>query len=89
MAVEPSSGMRETWDKGMEKLSKTSGDIKIVEGTFDDFSKAKEAGIQEGSVDLIIIAQAWHWCPDHEAAFVSPSRSLIRSGNMQADQEIE
>jgi hypothetical protein len=79
IAIEPSAGMRDTWDKGMEKLSlPASGTIKIVDGTFDNFSKAKELGTTEGSVDLIIIAQAWHWCPDHEAAFVS-------SGECQGD----
>ena len=71
VAVEPSEGMREAWEKGLEKVAPGSKNAKIVDGTFDDFSKASEFGIKEGSVDLIIIAQAWHWCPDHEAAFVS------------------
>lgn len=64
--------MRQAWDQGMQNLSiPSSATVKTVDGTFADFAKAKEAGIEEGSADLIIIAQAWHWCPDHEAAFVS------------------
>lgn len=77
VAVEPSEGMREAWEKGLEKVAPGSKNAKIVDGTFDDFSKASEFGIKEGSVDLIIIAQAWHWCPDHEAAFVSANEDEL------------
>jgi hypothetical protein len=72
IGVEPSEGMRETWQRVLEsKVPKEALEgktIKSVEGAFDDFSKS---GVQEGSVDGIIIAQAWHWCPDHDKAFVS------------------
>lgn len=75
VGVEPSAGMRDAWEKGFERLGPVNGGgerkIKIVEGTFDDFSKASDCGMEEASVDLVVIAQAWHWCPDHEAAFVS------------------
>ena len=68
--------MREAWEKGQEKISATNESgapkaVKIVDGTFDNFSGAEQYGLKEGTVDLIVIAQAWHWCPDHEAAFVS------------------
>lgn len=77
IGIEPSEGMREAWNKGLERLPPTPGTgsagdkVKIVEGTFDNFSKVEGSGVKEGSVDLVVIAQAWHWCPDHEAAFVS------------------
>lgn len=75
--------MRDVWEKGSQKISSSEtsqkATVKIVDGTFDDFSKA---GVEPGSVDLVVIAQAWHWCPDHEAAFVS---QLIRSRHGNAD----
>lgn len=63
--------MRAQWDKGTAKLSPQAlegREIKTVAGGFDDLS---QAGIKEGEADLVVIAQAWHWCPDHEKAFVS------------------
>jgi trans-aconitate methyltransferase len=62
--------MRAQWEKGLHKLPKETHEgkeIKTVQGGFDDFSKA---GIKEGEADLVVIAQAYHWCPDHEKAFV-------------------
>jgi SAM-dependent methyltransferase len=72
-SVEPSGGMRTQWEKGLRKLPAETyegKEIRTVEGGFDDFS---HAGIGEGEADLIVVAQAYHWCPDHEKAFVRPS----------------
>jgi SAM-dependent methyltransferase len=81
IGVEPSPGMREAWEKGLQKVARSGmGNVKIVDGTFDNFSQVSDCGVTEGTVDLIVIAQAWHWCPDHEAAFVSgPPLTLGRS----------
>lgn len=69
--MEPSKGMRDTW-------AKTCGPpAKAVEGGFDDFSKT---GLSEGSADAVVIAQAWHWCPDHEAALVSCISGCMADG---------
>lgn len=65
--------MRETWQKGIDKLpgQATEGKrVESVDGTFDDFSKA---GLTQGEVDGVLIAQAWHWCPDYEGALVRSS----------------
>ena len=62
--------MRGQWEKGLEKLdAKTykGKELRTVEGGFDDFSKT---GLEEGEADMVVIAQAYHWCPDHEKAFV-------------------
>lgn len=62
--------MRESWQKGVDGLpSKATEGKKVVsvDGTFDDFSAA---GVEKGQVDAVIIAQAFHWCPDYEAALV-------------------
>ena len=71
VAVEPSAGMRNAWERGLARLpagALQGKDVRTVEGSFLDFSKS---GVERGSVDAVVIAQAWHWCPDHEAALVS------------------
>ena len=70
VAIEPSGGMRAAWDKGLEKLGLGDAEDRYVtvDGSFDDFSKS---GVEKGQVDLVVIAQAWHWCPDYDAALVS------------------
>ena len=63
--------MRAAWDKGLKNLDVAdSGKYVTVEGSFDDFSKS---GVKKGEVDMVVIAQAWHWCPDYDAALVSSS----------------
>lgn len=64
VAVEPSKGMRTTFEKSC------GPNAKIVDGGFDDLSKTK---LGAESADLVVIAQAWHWCPDHQKALVSGS----------------
>jgi hypothetical protein len=76
IGVEPSSGMREAWQKGTDKLPKQTIERKKVEsvdGTFDDFSKA---GLSKEEADAVIIAQAFHWCPDYEGALVRPPNHI-------------
>jgi hypothetical protein len=63
--------MRAQWEKSLAKVPQDvleGKDVRVVDGGFDDFSKT---GVTKGEVDLVVIAQAWHWCPDHEKAFVS------------------
>ena len=67
--------MREAWQKGLDKLSSQAVQgkrVESVDGTFDDFSKA---GLSQGEADAVIIAQAFHWCPDYEGALASLSRN--------------
>lgn len=61
--------MRQAWDKAYAKIDPKSLLAKgsIVDGSFEDFS---QSGVEKGSADLVAIAQAWHWCPDHESALV-------------------
>lgn len=89
VGIEPSSGMRESWQKGIDRLPQeaTSGKrVESVNGTFDDFS---QAGSAKGEVDGIVIAQAFHWCPDYDsalreiAAYLKPGQPLILIWNLE------
>ena len=77
--------MRGAWERGLAKLElgdKLQGKtVSVVEGSFEDFRKS---GVQKGTVDLVVIAQAWHWCPDHEAAFVSVWLGVCEDGRVTA-----
>lgn len=82
IGIEPSSGMREVWQKGIERLPSRAIQgkrVTSVDGTFDDFSKA---GLDEGEADAVIIAQAFHWCPDYEGALV---RTFVSRCELLAD----
>ncbi|THU96520.1 S-adenosyl-L-methionine-dependent methyltransferase [Dendrothele bispora CBS 962.96] len=68
-AVDPSSGMREVFAKTV-----TDERVTVQEGTFDN------TGVEDGWADVIIIAQAFHWCPDHERACTEFSRVLKPNG---------
>ncbi|KAJ7472291.1 S-adenosyl-L-methionine-dependent methyltransferase [Mycena galericulata] len=68
-AMDPSEGMRETFSKY------TSDDRVVVsEGTFDN------TGVESGWADLVVIAHAFHWCPDYEAAAAEFSRVIKPEG---------
>lgn len=70
-AVEPSSGMRAAFEKGLAKVPKQDLEGKnviTVDGGFDDFSNS---GVAKGEADAVVIAQAFHWCPDYQKALVS------------------
>ncbi|KAJ7219298.1 S-adenosyl-L-methionine-dependent methyltransferase [Mycena pura] len=68
-AVEPSEGMRNVF-------SKTVSDerVSVTEGTF------QQTGIEDGWADLVVIAQAFHWCPDYERASEELGRILKPGG---------
>ncbi|WVR03154.1 hypothetical protein IAU60_000144 [Kwoniella sp. DSM 27419] len=104
VGVEPSEGMRNAWQRGYDKASglaasgSTPPTATSVEGSFDDFSKVASCGIHQvtsgggsgaGGVNAIIIAQAWHWCPDHESAlreiasYLPPGSPLILIWNLE------
>ncbi|KAF8319419.1 S-adenosyl-L-methionine-dependent methyltransferase, partial [Clavulina sp. PMI_390] len=68
-AVEPSAGMRAT-------LEDKTKDERVVsrEGTFS------ESGVPDGWADLVVVAQAFHWCPDYSAAMIEIARALKPNG---------
>ncbi|KAJ7750475.1 S-adenosyl-L-methionine-dependent methyltransferase [Mycena maculata] len=68
-AVDPNEGMRETF-------AKYTVDDRVVvsEGTFDS------TGVESGWADLVIIAHAFHWCLDYEAAAAEFARVLKPEG---------
>ncbi|KAG0704244.1 hypothetical protein DFH29DRAFT_873866 [Suillus ampliporus] len=68
-AVEPSDGMRDFWTKAVKDDRAT-----IVNGTFDN------TGVEDGWADLIIIAQAFHWCLDYGKAWTEFARILNKDG---------
>ncbi|MBG6216649.1 SAM-dependent methyltransferase [Arthrobacter sp. CAN_A6] len=49
--------------------------VRILAGT------AEETGLVPGSVDVVAIAQAWHWC-DPEKAAVEAARVLVPGGTL-------
>jgi hypothetical protein len=70
--------MREQWNKSVGPLvearakSLGSAEIATVPGGFADLSEVKKRKGQDWRADLIVVAQAWHWChPDYGAAIVS------------------
>jgi len=67
--VEPSEGMRETFSTRVQDPR-----VSTYEGTFE------RTGVEAGWADLVVIAQAWHWCPDFGAAMAEISRSLKPKG---------
>ncbi|KAI0273766.1 S-adenosyl-L-methionine-dependent methyltransferase [Gloeopeniophorella convolvens] len=68
-AVEPSAGMRSVFDKTV-----LDDRVSSKEGSFDN------TGVPDHSADLVIVAQAFHWCPDHDAAAAEFSRILKPGG---------
>ncbi|GMK54176.1 hypothetical protein CspeluHIS016_0107620 [Cutaneotrichosporon spelunceum] len=90
VGVEPSAGMRAAWDKGMERVPTAAKglDLRVVDGGFDDLGRT---GLEKGSADALVVAQAWHWCPDHEkalaesAAYLRPGAPLLLVWNLESD----
>jgi len=68
-AIEPSEGMRDVFTKTVldERVS-------VSEGTFDT------TGVEDGWADLVVIAQAFHWCPDYDKASAEFARVLKPGG---------
>lgn len=70
-AIEPSEGMRKVW---AEKV--TVENATIEDGTFEN------TAVPDGWADLIVIAQAFHWCPNHDKACTEFSRILKEGGSV-------
>ncbi|KAF8636552.1 hypothetical protein AX17_003364 [Amanita inopinata Kibby_2008] len=68
-AIEPSQGMRAAFSKTV-----TDERVSVCDGTFDC------TGIHTGWADVVIIAQAYHWCPDYDKALVEFARILKPDG---------
>ncbi|KAJ6596936.1 S-adenosyl-L-methionine-dependent methyltransferase [Mycena vulgaris] len=68
-AVEPSEGMREVFIKTI-----SDDRVSISEGTF------QQTGIEDGWADLVVVAQAFHWCPDYARASEEFGRILKSDG---------
>ncbi|RPD66213.1 S-adenosyl-L-methionine-dependent methyltransferase [Lentinus tigrinus ALCF2SS1-7] len=68
-AIEPSEGMRSVFSKTV-----TDPRVSTREGTFDT------TGVEDGWADLIVIAQAFHWCPDYDKACAEFARVLKPNG---------
>ncbi|KAF7324792.1 CUE domain-containing protein [Mycena kentingensis (nom. inval.)] len=68
-AIEPSEGMRETFAKYT-----TDARVELSNGTFD------ATGVESGWADVIVIAQAFHWCLDFDAAAAEFARVLKPGG---------
>jgi len=68
-AVEPSKGMR-------DRFTETVKDPRVTcrEGLFDTTGEA------DSWADLIVVAQAWHWCPDYDKALAEFARVLKPGG---------
>ncbi|KAJ6496702.1 S-adenosyl-L-methionine-dependent methyltransferase, partial [Mycena vitilis] len=70
-AVEPSEGMRDVFSK---TVSDVRGRVSIIDGTF------QESHVEDGWADLVIVAQAFHWCPDFSEASKEFGRILKPGG---------
>ncbi|KAK0239939.1 S-adenosyl-L-methionine-dependent methyltransferase [Armillaria nabsnona] len=68
-AVEPSAGMRDVFIKTVQ-----DDRVSAREGTFDT------TNIDDGWADLVVIAQAFHWCQDYDATASELARILKPTG---------
>ncbi|THH17816.1 hypothetical protein EW146_g3077 [Bondarzewia mesenterica] len=68
-AVEPSEGMRKVFAKTV-----IDARASVEKGFFD------HTGAEDGEADLVVIAQAFHWCPDYNAAAAEFARVLKPGG---------
>ncbi len=68
VAVEPSAGMR-------EQLARAVPDVAVYAGT------AEEIPLPDGSVDAVLVAQAWHWV-DRSRAVPEVARVLVPGGQL-------
>ncbi|KZT52479.1 S-adenosyl-L-methionine-dependent methyltransferase [Calocera cornea HHB12733] len=69
LATDPSEGMRSVFVQRT-----TDPRVRCEEGTFDHLPA------EDSSADLVVAAQAWHWCPDHDKALTEIHRVLRPSG---------
>ena len=85
VAVEPSLAMRKGWDEYMlEKLVPSlqssnqlspSAKISCKDGIFSELHSGT-------GWDLILIAQAYHWCPDYTASLKACAEALRTGGKL-------
>jgi len=70
-AVEPSEGMR-------TQFSRTIDDprVSVREGTFE------QTHVPDGWADLVVVAQAFHWCQDYNKAMAEFARALKPNGRV-------
>ncbi|KAH7889226.1 S-adenosyl-L-methionine-dependent methyltransferase [Phlebopus sp. FC_14] len=69
-AIEPSADFRTVWEQ-----KNTAKDLaSITHGSFDT------TGVQDNWADLVIIAQAFHWCPNYDSACAEFARILKKDG---------
>ncbi|KAJ7057801.1 S-adenosyl-L-methionine-dependent methyltransferase [Mycena amicta] len=68
-AVEPSPGMREVFSKTLSDER-----VSIAQGTFE------QTGVPDGWADVVVIAQAFHWCPDFDKSSIELGRVLKPGG---------
>ncbi|KAL0570249.1 hypothetical protein V5O48_011711 [Marasmius crinis-equi] len=68
-AIEPSGGMRDVFSQTVK-----DDRVSVHEGTFDT------TGVEDGWADIVIIAQAFHWCPDFDRASAEFARILKPNG---------
>ncbi|KAF8077903.1 S-adenosyl-L-methionine-dependent methyltransferase [Lyophyllum atratum] len=66
-----SAGMREVFSRTVQDKRVT-----IDDGTFEN------TGVEDQWADLVVIAQAFHWCPDYDRACAEFARILKREGAM-------
>lgn len=85
-AIEPSAGMRSHFESAIasgedslkqqmqnEGLLSPSTSITIEDGAFESF----DAGVGN---DAVVVAQAWHWCQDWDAALQQVAKALRVDG---------
>ncbi|KAG8731728.1 hypothetical protein FRC12_019599 [Ceratobasidium sp. 428] len=68
-AIEPSEGMRQA----LEERTKDSR-VKSLAGDF------LNSGVEDGWADLVVVAQAFHWCPDYDKTMAEFARILKPKG---------
>ncbi|KAJ7774559.1 S-adenosyl-L-methionine-dependent methyltransferase [Mycena maculata] len=71
-AFEPSEGMRDVFSKAVSDER-----VSIAEGTF------QQTTTEDGWADLVVVAQAFHWCPDYARASEEFGR-LLKPGGVLA-----
>ncbi|KAF7323003.1 Histone H2B [Mycena chlorophos] len=68
-AIEPSPGMRQVF-----RENNSDERVSVADGTFQD------TGVPDGWADVVVIAQAFHWCPDYNLACEEFGRALKPGG---------